>query len=145
MYSTCLHTVCNRGGGVYRGPQTDKHLPSSTFTVVWCLYRYLVHGYKTNTRAACDSCFVTHLTVENLLEVAGCPLVNRHLDDFLLFDCSLPLAGLAAARSRDRLTPPLTVTAHALHTGPLSHRLSKILSLTLALYSLREPGIMVLS
>ncbi len=93
-----------------------------------------------------DSCFVvTHLTVEDLLEVAGRPLVNRHLDDFLLFDGSLPLAGLAAARSRDRLPPTLTVTAHALHTSPLSHRNNKHLSLTLALYSLREPGIMVLS
>jgi hypothetical protein len=73
-----------------------------------------------------DSCFVvTHLTVENLLEVARRPLVNRHLDDFLLFDGSLSLTGLAAARSRDRLTPPLTVTAHALHTSPLSRRHNK--------------------
>ncbi len=28
---TCIHTVYNRGRGD-RGPQTDKHLPPSTFT-----------------------------------------------------------------------------------------------------------------
>ncbi len=39
-----IHTVCNRGGGD-RGPQTDKHLPPSTFTgQFWCLRRYLIHG-----------------------------------------------------------------------------------------------------
>ncbi len=29
---TCIHTVCNKGGGRGSGPQTDKHLPPSTFT-----------------------------------------------------------------------------------------------------------------
>jgi hypothetical protein len=43
------------GGGGDRGPKTDKYLPPSTFTdqfirkadiyMVWCFYRYLVHGY----------------------------------------------------------------------------------------------------
>ncbi len=28
----CIHTVCNRGGGGDRGPQTDKHLPPSILT-----------------------------------------------------------------------------------------------------------------
>jgi hypothetical protein len=80
---------------------------------------------------------VTHLTVEYLLEVAGRALVNGHLDDFLLFDGSLPLAGLAAARGRDRLTPPLTVTAHALHTSPLSQPYNQLSFDTSPLFSQR--------
>ncbi len=53
---TCIHTVCNRGGGD-RGPLTDKHLPPSTFTGQFLHFgfgvficRYLVHGSNQNTR-----------------------------------------------------------------------------------------------
>jgi hypothetical protein len=48
----CVTTPNKNLGG--EGPQTDKHLPPSTFNgqflrkgstlSVWCLFRYLVHG-----------------------------------------------------------------------------------------------------
>ncbi len=93
-HSVCIHTVCNkRGGGMGSGPQTDKHLPPSTFTGqfvrkptfrVWRLYRYLVHDTKNWKWEEKPYLKVVLFVYICILVVAGVQRVAQHLSQLVL-------------------------------------------------------------